>query len=131
MGEEAFMEVGDFELMSIDELWSLHEKLAMTLASRLTSERALLEARLRQLNPQPSGEPQAKSGIVDGQRRPYPPVAPKYRNPDHVSETWSGRGKRPRWLVALLKTGRQIDDFRIATKPRPLNVTALGKREAS
>ena len=123
--------MSDFDLMSIDELWSLHEKLATALAARLTSEKALLETRLSQLNQQPSGQPRAKLGIVDGKRRPYPPVAPKYRNPNDASETWSGRGKRPRWLVALLKAGKHIEDFRIATKPRPLNVTALGKREVS
>ena len=122
------MEASDFDSMSIDELWSLHEKLATTLAARLASERALLESRLRQLQ-QPSGKPQAKSVILE--RRPYPPVAPKYRNPNDGSETWSGRGKRPRWLVALLKTGKHLEDFRIAPKPRPLNVTALGKREIS
>src|ERR1700758_4504684 len=30
-------------------------------------------------------------------------VAPKYRNPEDASQTWSGRGKRPLWLVAALK----------------------------
>lgn len=30
-------------------------------------------------------------------------VAPKYRNPDDASQTWSGRGKRPLWVVAALK----------------------------
>jgi DNA-binding protein H-NS len=30
-------------------------------------------------------------------------VAPKYRNPEDPSQTWSGRGKRPLWLVAALK----------------------------
>jgi DNA-binding protein H-NS len=29
------------------------------------------------------------------------------------SETWSGRGKQPRWLVAAIKSGRKIDDFKI------------------
>jgi DNA-binding protein H-NS len=29
------------------------------------------------------------------------------------SETWSGRGKTPRWLVAALKTGRRLEDFAI------------------
>jgi len=116
------MEVTDFGLMSIDELWSLHEKLATTLAARLASEKALLEARLRQLNQRPS----VKSAILE--RRPYPPVIPKYQNPIDASETWSGRGKRPRWLVALLKTGKHIEDFRITAKQ---NVTALGKREVS
>jgi len=46
-------------------------------------------------------------------RRAYPRVFPKYRNPAEPSETWAGRGKKPRWLTAQLKSGKQIDDFRI------------------
>jgi DNA-binding protein H-NS len=38
---------------------------------------------------------------------------PKYRNPLKASETWSGRGKKPRWLTKQLKSGRKMDDFRI------------------
>jgi DNA-binding protein H-NS len=123
----------DFDLMSIDELWSLHEELATTLAARLNSEKALLEARLNQLNQQRPSERQAKTSVLNDERRPYPAVVPKYRNPDDPAQTWSGRGKQPRWLAALLKSGKQIDDFRISTKavPRPLNVTPLGKREVS
>ena len=30
-------------------------------------------------------------------------VPAKYRNPEDPSQTWTGRGKRPLWLVALLK----------------------------
>jgi len=26
-------------------------------------------------------------------------VAPKYRNPKNPSETWTGRGRRPNWMV--------------------------------
>ncbi|MEO6783436.1 MAG: H-NS family nucleoid-associated regulatory protein, partial [Bradyrhizobium sp.] len=33
-------------------------------------------------------------------------------------ETWSGRGKKPRWLVSALKAGSKIEDFRIAVVPR-------------
>jgi DNA-binding protein H-NS len=46
-------------------------------------------------------------------RRPYPSVPPKYRNPNQPSETWAGRGKQPRWLVAQLRSGKRIDDFKI------------------
>src|ERR1700737_4280631 len=46
-------------------------------------------------------------------RRPYPRVFPKYRNPAKPSETWAGRGKKPRWLAAQLKSGKRIDDFRM------------------
>lgn len=30
-------------------------------------------------------------------------VPPKYRNPDNVAQTWSGRGKRPMWFNEALK----------------------------
>jgi DNA-binding protein H-NS len=114
----------DFDSMTIEELWALHEALATTLAARLTSEKATLEARLKQLNQQSSGERQAKPNLISTERRPYPAVIPKYRNPDDSSETWSGRGKQPRWLVALLKAGKQIDDFRISPARSSAKVSA-------
>jgi len=40
-------------------------------------------------------------------------VAPKYRNPAKPSETWSGRGKHPRWMAALVKKGKKPEDFLI------------------
>ncbi|HEU0276891.1 MAG TPA: H-NS histone family protein [Rhodanobacteraceae bacterium] len=39
-------------------------------------------------------------------------VPPKYKNPDG-QETWSGRGKRPRWFVAALKAGKKDKDLLI------------------
>lgn len=41
-------------------------------------------------------------------------VAPKYRNPANEQETWSGRGKQPRWLAAYTAQGRALEEFRIA-----------------
>ncbi|MCA1458894.1 H-NS histone family protein [Bradyrhizobium sp. BRP22] len=40
-------------------------------------------------------------------------VKPKYQNPDQPSQTWTGRGKQPRWLAAQLKLGKHIDDFKV------------------
>jgi DNA-binding protein H-NS len=39
-------------------------------------------------------------------------VPPKYRNPGGA-ETWSGRGKRPRWFLAALKSGKKEKDLLI------------------
>jgi DNA-binding protein H-NS len=39
-------------------------------------------------------------------------VAPKYRNPNGT-ETWSGRGKRPRWFLAAMKSGKKEKDLLI------------------
>jgi DNA-binding protein H-NS len=40
-------------------------------------------------------------------------VAPKYINPDNRSETWTGRGRQPRWLVAKLAKGAKLEQFKI------------------
>lgn len=41
-------------------------------------------------------------------------VAPKFRNPDNPSETWTGRGRKPNWLVsAMKKTGANMEKFTI------------------
>jgi DNA-binding protein H-NS len=87
--------------MSTDDLWSLHVEVSQLLQQRIQAEKLRLEERLKQLEDPVSG------------RRSYPPVPPKYRNPDQPSETWAGRGKQPRWLVAQLRSGKRIDDFKI------------------
>lgn len=40
-------------------------------------------------------------------------VPPKYYNPSNPTETWSGRGKRPRWFNAALKAGKKERDLLI------------------
>ena len=40
-------------------------------------------------------------------------VQPKYRNPEKRSETWTGRGRMPLWMVALVKKGKKPGDFLI------------------
>jgi len=128
-----------FKSMSTDELWTLHEEIANRLAAALTAEKNVLENRLKRLRWGIEIQPAAngaksrdlkprdlKSRDLKSRdaksvratkpstaRRPYPAVVPKYRNPDRPSETWAGRGKKPRWLAAQLKSGKRIDDFRI------------------
>ena len=41
------------------------------------------------------------------------PVASRYRNPDNQQETWTGRGKQPRWLAAKIAAGASLDSFLI------------------
>jgi len=40
-------------------------------------------------------------------------VKPKYRNPADLSQTWTGRGKRPRWYSAALAAGKKEKDLLI------------------
>jgi len=107
----ASMKACDFESMSVNRLWILHEEITATLARKLTAEKTSLERRLQQLK-QGVGS-HANGRNVDHARRPYPQVFPKYRNPAEPSETWAGRGMQPRWLSAQIRSGKKLDDFRI------------------
>jgi DNA-binding protein H-NS len=101
------MKPRDLKSMSVDELLSFHEFVSSALARRIPAEKARLNQQLRQLG---LGAVPYKMSHA---RRPYPKVLPKYRNPTEPSETWARRGKKPRWLTAQIKSGKQIDDFRI------------------
>ncbi len=108
----------DLEAMSMDDLWTLHEELSKLLSVRIAAEKLELEKRLAVLTRR-SVEAGNTGNFGGGEksvkaRRKYPRVLPKYRNPKIPTETWSGRGKQPRWLTAALKTGRKINDFRIS-----------------
>jgi DNA-binding protein H-NS len=121
MTELKLMKRAELDRMSTDDLWSLHVEVSQLLQQRIHQEKLQLEERLRML------QTPMVSGAASG-RRPYPPVLPKYFNPNQPSETWSGRGKRPRWLVAQLKSGKRVEDFTIQVRnERQIN----GRRAAS
>jgi DNA-binding protein H-NS len=105
----------NLDAMSIDEMWQLHEEISQILTVRLASEKRELEKRLAQLRYEkelpPAELASGRAKDAAGERRKYPTVFPKYRNPNEPSETWSGRGKQPRWLTSALKTGRTIEEF--------------------
>lgn len=62
-----------------------------------------------------AGKPAATRAprVAKGPRKAASKVAPKYRNPANATETWSGRGKRPRWLAAELAGGKKLEEFAI------------------
>jgi DNA-binding protein H-NS len=101
----------DLEALGFDELWSIHERLTKILSDRIAAEKLKLEQRLSLLNPADLNDIPGRSYKP---RRKYPKVLPKYCNPNSPTETWSGRGKQPRWLVAALKAGQKLENFKIS-----------------
>jgi DNA-binding protein H-NS len=99
----------NLESMSTDELWALHESVVQVLTDKIVAEKLELEKRLEQISRVSSD----RSIAARRERRSYPRVLPKFRNPFEPFETWSGRGKKPRWVTKLLKSGRKMDDIRI------------------
>jgi DNA-binding protein H-NS len=98
--------------MDVDALLSLRAEID----KKLGEKRNELEQQLSRLGLESNsgGHARAARGWGGSGRRSAMKgrkVAPKFRGPG--GETWAGRGARPRWLTALIKEGRKIDEFAI------------------
>lgn len=119
--------------MSIDALVGLRGKIDAVLTTKVSDERRTLESELAKLSRVEMGGGRMKAAFGRGARGK---VAPKYRNPENPGETWAGRGLKPRWLAAAIKSGKKLDDFRIggvgkesASKPKPTKRRVRAKRK--
>src|SRR5260370_22858136 len=116
--------------MSIDALLGLRGKIDAALTSKVQDERRSLESELAKLSRVDMGSGRTKASFGRGVRGK---VAPKYRNPENPGETWAGRGLKPRWLAAALKSGKKLEDFTIggagrdSAKPARRKVRATAK----
>jgi DNA-binding protein H-NS len=104
----------NIDSMTLQELKALHKDVQRAIASYEARQRAAataeLEARAKEL-----GFTLAELlGTAPVKSKTRVPVAPKYRNPKNPEETWTGRGRPPRWLaVALTSVGAKLEDFAI------------------
>jgi DNA-binding protein H-NS len=97
--------------MPISKLLELRAQIEAALATKVSEQRRALETELAKLS---RFEPRGTRSKYFG-RGLRGKVAPKYRNPENPTETWAGRGLRPRWLTAAIKSGKKLDDFSIGT----------------
>ncbi len=52
------------------------------------------------------GLPHFKIALDTDKKRKQKRLLPTHRNPNNPAETWTGRGRKPRWLVAALDAGK-------------------------
>src|SRR5579864_950364 len=95
----------NFKSMSIKKLVKLKDQVESALSSKVAETKRMLQSNLTKL----TGF--GTASVRGGARGKVPP---KYRNPDNPSETWAGRGLKPRWLAAALKAGKKLEYFSIA-----------------
>jgi DNA-binding protein H-NS len=89
----------------------LRNQVDAVLAAKVVDQKRSLESELSKLTRFEGGNGRSKFALGSGAKGP---VAPKYRNPENPGETWAGRGLKPRWLSAAIKSGKKQEDFLIA-----------------
>ncbi len=102
----------DIEGLSLKELRDLSARVTKAIAS--FEERKKKEA-LAQVEEAAKKLGYALSDLTGTAKakKPRAKVPPKYANPKNKAETWTGRGRKPRWADAALKSGKTLDDLKI------------------
>ena len=108
--------------MSVEKLSKLKDQIDAALATRVANERRALQTQLGKLARFGGGKMRLKGAGSRGV------VPPKYRNPDNPAETWAGRGLKPRWLAAAIKSGKKLEHFAIAGRAKAASAKRMPKR---
>lgn len=97
--------------MNLKDLLDLEMKVKKAIAAARERERAEAKMELAALAERRGFSVNELFGSGRGMKGSK--VAVKYRNKDNPAETWTGRGRQPKWLAALLKKGRKLEEFAI------------------
>ena len=106
------MAVINVDKMSLKELIALEGKVKSAIAEARTKERSEVRSKVTALALSNGFSISELFGGKGGAKSKSPSVA-KYANPDDGSDTWTGRGRKPNWLVARLKKGAKLSEFEI------------------
>ena len=94
--------------MSYADLLTLQEKVAAAIVARKAEDAKATKDQLRAYA--------EKAGFrleeLFGKRGSKGSGVAKYRNPKDASQTWTGRGRKPNWLVDAVKRGAKISLLR-------------------
>jgi len=102
----------DLEKMSYAELAELGMHVALLKIDKQNAERATVRQKMADLAKQHGFDIRE---LMDGRKaKGKGTVAVKYRDPKNPSNTWTGRGQMPRWMVAATKGNKgKKEDFLI------------------
>lgn len=100
--------------MLLKDLTDLRNRVEQAIVARKQADKTETKAKMQALAVEAGFSLDELLGKTDGRKSTGKPVAIKYRNPDNPAETWTGRGRQPRWLVAkLAKRGVTREDFAV------------------
>ena len=101
----------NLEAMSLKELRQLQKDLAKAISTYEDRHKAEARTKLEAIAKE-MGYSLADLIGAEGKTTRAPAVA-KYRHPENAALTWSGRGRKPLWLVDALAAGKSATELEI------------------
>lgn len=103
----------DLQKMSYRDLLDLGVRVKAAIEEKKQAEKSTIKKQVQDLIRQSGFEIDDIVGKTSTKSLKGRKVAAKYCNPKNSDETWTGRGRQPKWLVAELERGRSLDAFLI------------------
>lgn len=117
---------------TLPQLKQLQARITKEVSRRETDKKAALLKKLRKLAREqgmefedllgkgPSATVQAKGQKLPTASKPASakraPLPAKYRNPNNLAQSWSGRGRKPAWFEAWVNNGGSLDSLENAAQ---------------
>jgi DNA-binding protein H-NS len=102
----------NLEKLSYAELAKMESRIAELKVEKQNAERAELRRKVTEMINAAGFDMHELFGKGSGKARGK--VAVKYRDPQNPENTWTGRGRMPRWMAAAVKGGKaKKEDFLI------------------
>ncbi len=101
----------NLEKMSLPDLIELQKNLGPAIKKKQKKEKNSVRKQMEELA--------KKSGftfdevVSTAKPKKVSKVKPKYVNPNDADQTWTGRGRRPKWVEAALNDGKSLKDLLI------------------
>lgn len=99
--------------LTVSELDTLIERAERERKARKEAERLAVREKVEKLVRDAGMSLDEVIAGPKGKRLTRAKAKPKYSNPANASETWSGRGRKPKWVEAALKGGKKLEDLAI------------------
>lgn len=103
----------DISTFSFQELVSLRDQLDKELVVRKEHEKQRILAQLNSAAAASGFTVAELLGQVGKQSTKKNVVKAKYANPNNISETWSGRGRKPLWVHDALAAGATLESLAV------------------
>lgn len=105
----------DLSSYNVSELKGLQHDIEKEIKSRQQGD--LAQARQQILAIAQKAGISVEELLATGTKKPNKGIGKKveaqYQNPSDKAQTWTGRGRQPRWITEAIAGGKQLADFRI------------------
>jgi DNA-binding protein H-NS len=116
LANAAKISMAELNELSLSELNSLEKKIAKAISKKKKADKkkalSLIEAKAREMGfslSELTGNTRAPRGTAKVRK----PGVARFANPEDATQTWTGKGRRPAWVISWVEAGKNLDDLAI------------------